>query len=169
MARKFYITDGKWRIGWFKKWRINEIIFLPISKWCFDYNVWEGESMKCKGMVEEQPLIPVAQICPPVWMGASLACMEALKFLTGKWKLPKAPKMWCYKLAENQIKVERFRRRTWFFLKIMNWVLNIKWLGIGERIRNNTIRQIEKELDDMEKQEEAGKQVKTPFMWRNII
>ena len=169
MARKFYITEGKWRIGWFKKWRMNEIIFLPISKWCFNYNIWEGESLKCAGMVDEQPLVPIAQLCPPVWLGSSLASMEVLKYLTGKWKLSRAPKMWHLMLAENRIKVERFRRRTWLFLKIMAWALNIKWLGIGERIRNNTVKQIEKELAEMEKQEEEGKQVKPPFLWRHII
>ena len=77
--------------------------------------------------------------------------------------------MWHYELAENRIKVERFRRRSWFFFKYLNWVFGIEWLGIGPRIRSYTLKQLEKEITEMEKQEEAGKKVKLPFMWRYIV
>lgn len=169
IARRWYVTEGKWRIGWFNKWRMNELLLLPISKWCFNYNVWAGESLACTLRMSEFPLFPLAQVCPAIWLGASLAGIEVLKYLTGKWKLVGAPRMWHYELAENRIKVEKFRRRTWFFSKIMNWAFNIRWLGIGERIRNYTFRLTQEELDEMEKQEKEGKKVKLPFMWRHII
>lgn len=168
MARRWYVTEGKWRIGWFKKWRMNEVLILPISRWCFNYNVWVGESLACKGF-NKLPLFPLAQICASLWLGSSLACIEILKYLTEKWNLVGAPRMWHLMLAENRIKVEKFRRRTWLFCKIMTWSLNIKWLGIGERIRNYTFRLTQQELDEMEKQEEEGKEAQLPFMWRYII
>jgi hypothetical protein len=169
LGRRWYITEGKWRIEWFNKWRKNELLLLPISKWCFKYNIWEGDSLACEGMVDDQPLVPLTQICPAIWLGASLAGIEVIKYLTGKWKPARAPKMWHYELAENRIKVERFRRRSWFFFKYLNWVFGIEWLGIGPRIRSYTLKQLEKEITEMEKQEEAGKKVKLPFMWRYIV
>jgi len=167
-GRRWYITEGKWRIDWFNKWRRNELLLLPISKWCFNYNIWAGDSLACEGM-NELPLYPLTQICPTIWLGASLAGIEVLKYLTGKWELVKAPKMWHYELAENRIKVERFRRRSWFFFKYLNWAFNIKWMGLGQRIRSYTLKQLEKELAEMEKQEKEGKEVKPPFMWRHIV
>ncbi len=168
LGRRWYITEGKWRIEWFNKWRKNELLLLPISKWCFKYNIWEEGSLACEGM-GEGPLYPLTQICPAIWLGASLASIEVIKYLTGKWEMVKAPKMWHYTLAENRVKVERFRRRSWLFFKYLNWVFNIKWMGIGNRIRSYTVKQIEKELAEMEKQEKEGKEVKLPFMWRYIV
>ena len=42
-----------------------------------------------------------------------------------------------------------------FFFKYLNWVFGIKWLGIGPRIRSYTLKQLEKEITEMEKQEEG--------------
>jgi molybdopterin/thiamine biosynthesis adenylyltransferase len=137
-GRRWYITQGRWRVDWFNRWR------------------------KTDG-------IPLAQICPNVWLGASLAAVEVIKYLTGKGQRVKAPKMWHLLTAENRIKVERFSRRTWLFSKYILWVFHIKWLGIGQRIRDNTARQMEKELAAMEKQESEGKEIKPPFLWRHII
>jgi len=167
-GRRWYITEGKWRIEWFNKWRKNELLLLPISKWCFKYNKWEGDSLACNG-INEGPLYPLTQICPTIWLGASLASLEVLKYLTGKWKLVKAPKMWHYALAENHIKVERFRRRSRLFFKYLTWAFNIKWLGIGQRIRSYTVKQLENELAEMEKQEKEGKEIRLPFMWRHLV
>lgn len=167
-GRRWYITEGKWRIEWFNKWRKNELLLLPISKWCFKYNIWEGDSLACNG-INEGPLYPLTQICPSIWLGASLASLEVLKYLTGKWKLVKAPKMWHYALAENRIKVERFRRRSRLFYKYLTWAFSIKWLGIGQRIRSYTLKQLENELAEMEKQEKEGKEIRLPFMWRHMV
>jgi hypothetical protein len=102
-------------------------------------------------------------------LGASLACIEVLKYLTEKWKPVRVPKMWHLMTAENRIEVERFRRRTRLFNKIVYWAFNIKWLGIGERIRNFTSKRVKEELAEMERQEKEGKKVKLPFLWRHII
>lgn len=138
-GRRWYVTQGKWRIDWFKKWRVN------------------------------QPKLPLAQICPSVWLGASLASLEIVKYLTGKWKKVRVPKMWHLLAADNRIRVERFRTRSLVFGKIVTWAFNIKPLGIGEWIRNFTSAQIEKELDEMAEQEKEGKEVTVPFMWRHVI
>jgi molybdopterin/thiamine biosynthesis adenylyltransferase len=136
-ARRWYITEGRYRIEWFNKWLVKEA--------------------------------RLAQLCPNVWLVASLACIEVLKYLTGKWQTTRVPKMWHPLTAENRIKVERFRIRTRLFNKIVYWAFNIKWLGIGERIRNFTSKQLQEELAEMERQEKEGKKVKLPFLWRHII
>jgi len=137
-GRRWYITQGRWRVAWFNRWR------------------------KTEG-------IPLAQMCPNVWLGASLASVEVIKFLTGKGRRVKAPKMWHLLTADNRIKVEQFSRRTWLFSKYILWVFSIKWLGIGQRIRDNTARQMDKELAAMEKQEAEGQEIKPPFLWRHFI
>ncbi|MBA7484855.1 hypothetical protein ES707_20386 [subsurface metagenome] len=111
----------------------------------------------------------LTQLCPSVWAGASLACIEVLKYLTGKWKTVKAPKMWQLELGDNRIRVAKFRRRTWLFCKFIYWAFNIKWLGIGERVRRYTAGALKKDLDNMERQQKEGKEAKPPFMWRYII
>jgi hypothetical protein len=136
-GRRWYITRGKWRIGWFQKWRRNEA--------------------------------QMAQICPNVWLGASLASIEVIKYLTGNWKPVRAPKMWHLQSADNQIKVERFRRRTWLFSKYIVWAFGIKWLGIGQKIRSFASNQNQMQLEKLRKQEDEGKEVKYPFLWRHII
>ena len=111
----------------------------------------------------------LTQLCPAVWVGASLACMEAIKYLTGRWQTVKAPRMWHLVTAENKIKNERFRRRSWLFGKFIYWTFGIKWLGIGRRYQKYTTRRLMRELTEMQKQETEGKEVKAPFMWRHLI
>ncbi len=111
----------------------------------------------------------LTQLCPSVWLGASLASMEAVKYLTGKWKVVRAPKIWRIELAENRIVARRFRRRTWFFSKFIYWAISIRKFRIGEHIQRNTLASVDKELDCMEKQESEGKCPKPPFMWRHVI
>lgn len=112
----------------------------------------------------------LTQLCPNVWLGAPLACIEAIKYLTGKWKTVKAPKMWHLVTAENKIKTERFRRRSWLFGKFIYWSFSIKWLGIGRRYHKYTARRLMRELADMQKQENEGWEVsRPPFMWRHLI
>jgi hypothetical protein len=95
--------------------------------------------------------------------------MEAIKYLTGKWQPVKAPKMWHLMTAEKRIKVERFRRRSWLFGKFIYQAFSIKWLDIGRRYQKYTARRLMRELDEMQKQESEGREVKPPFMWRHLI
>jgi len=136
-GRRWHITEGKWRIDWFNKWRNRRVI--------------------------------EAQLCPNVWLGASLACMEAIKYLIGKWSTVKAPGMWHLITAENKIKVKKFRRRSWLFGKFIVWTFQIKLFGIGRRYQKYTARRLMRELEEMQKQEDEGKEIKLPFMWRHLI
>jgi hypothetical protein len=95
--------------------------------------------------------------------------MEAIKYLTGKGEMVKAPKMWQIELAQNRVTVQRFRKRTWLFSKFIYWAIGIRTFGIGERIKKNTLASEDKDLSCMEKQEAAGKCAKPPFLWRHII
>jgi molybdopterin/thiamine biosynthesis adenylyltransferase len=167
-GRRWYITQGKWRIEWFNKWRKNELLLLPLSKWCFNYNIWKGDTLACAG-INPEPLVPLTQLCPTIWLGAALASMEAIKYVTGKGKLVKAPRMWHYQLGDNRIRVEKFRQRSRFFFKLMNWGFNLKLWRLGEKLRQNTIKQLEKELAAMEAAEKAGRELKPPWLWRYVI
>jgi hypothetical protein len=162
-GRRWYITQGKWRIEWFNKWRKNELLLLPLSKWCFNYNIWKGDTLACTG-INQQPLVPLTQLCPTIWLGAALAAMEVIKYVTGKGKIVRAPNMWHYELADNRIRVEKFRRRSRLFFKLMNWGFSLKWWRLGERLRRNTIKQLEKELTAMEAAEKAGHEVRLPWL-----
>jgi molybdopterin/thiamine biosynthesis adenylyltransferase len=109
------------------------------------------------------------QICPNVWMGASLVSMEIIKFVTGKWRQVKVPRMWHLLTAANKIKVEGYRRRSWVFEKFIYWTFNIELAGFGTRYRRFTTRRLLRELEGMKKQESEGREVKLPFMWRHLI
>ena len=145
-----FLTDPRCRGG--RRWHIiqGKMKIEWFRKWC------RGETT-------------LTQLCPSVWAGASLADIEVIKYLTGRWQLVTAPRMWQLELAENRIRVVKFRRRTWFFCKYIWWAFNIKWLGIGEGIKRFTAQALEKDLKKMEQQEKEGKEVKPPFMWRHII
>ena len=117
----------------------------------------------CKGEA------PLTQLCPAVWIGNGLATIEAIKYITGKWENVRAPKMWHIDLANNRIKVAKFRRRTWFFCKYIYWAVNIKWLGIGDKIRQMSLKTMDKELSKMAREEEQGKEVRLPFSWKHLI
>jgi molybdopterin/thiamine biosynthesis adenylyltransferase len=111
----------------------------------------------------------LTQLCPSVWAGASLASVEAVKYITGKWRKVCAPNMWHMELADNRIQARVFRRRTWIFSKYIYEAMSIKKFGIGEAIQNSTLKSMEKDLARMEKQEAQGKTPRLPFIWRYII
>jgi molybdopterin/thiamine biosynthesis adenylyltransferase len=136
-GRRWHITQGKMRIGWFREW--------------------------CEGKAT------LTQLCPSVWLGASLASMEAIKYITGKWKTVRVPKMWEIDLANNRVVAKRFRRRTWLFSKYIYWACGIKYLNIGQRIRQFTLKSLEKDLSKMEQEESEGKNATLPFLWRHFI
>jgi hypothetical protein len=135
-----------------RRWHVTE------GKWRIDwfYNWRDGKASE-------------AQLCPNVWGGASLACAEIIKYVTGKWKQVEVPGMWHLKLADNSIKVEHYRRRSWVFEKFILWTFSIEWLGFGRRYRKFTARRLSNELAAMRKQEIAGKEARPPFMWRHLI
>jgi hypothetical protein len=135
-GRRWHITEGKWSVGWFKKWR-------------------DGKELE-------------AQLCPSLWLGASLAAMETLKYIIGRWQKVRVPAMWHISTADNRVRVERYRRRSYYFEKFIYWTFGIGWLGIGKKYHRYTARRLVSELDSMEKQEKAGKQVKVPLMWHLI-
>jgi hypothetical protein len=135
-GRRWHITEGKWNIGWFKRWR-------------------DGKEME-------------AQLCPNLWLGASLAATEAVKYITGRWRRTSVPGMWHLLTADNKIKVEKYRRRSFYFEKFIYWTFGIRWLGIGKKYHRYTARRLMRELDGMEKQEQAGKKARLPVMWHWI-
>lgn len=136
-GRRWHITQGKWRIDWFNRWRKRQVI--------------------------------ETQLCPNIWLGASIASMEAIKYLINKWKMVKAPKMWHLLPAENKAKVQRFRVRSWLFNKFIFWTFSIKAFGIGRRYQKYTAKRLMRELEEMKRQENEGEKIKLPFMWRHFI
>jgi len=112
---------------------------------------------------------PLTQLCPAVWAGASLAAIEAVKHVAGKWQKVKAPLMWQMDLGENRIRVVKFRKRTWLFSKYIYRAIRIETLGIGKRIERLTGKSLEKDLARMEREEAEGKCPRLPFMWKHII
>jgi len=137
-GRRWYVTQGKWRIGWFVRWRKDDTV-------------------------------PLAQVCANAWLGASLACIEVLKYLTGTGQPIRAPQMWHVEAAENRVKVKTFRRRTTLFCRYILWAFNLQWRGLGRWVRRQAAGQLEKELAGMERQEQEGKELELPFLWRHVI
>jgi hypothetical protein len=135
-GRRWHITEGKWNITWFQKWR--------------------------KEQAEE------AQICPNLWLGASLACTEIIKQVTGKWERVSVPRMWHLLTADSRVRVGKYRRRSWWFEKFIYWTFSIEWLGIGRKYHKYTAKRLMRELDYIERQEKDGKKVKLPFIWHWI-
>jgi hypothetical protein len=111
----------------------------------------------------------LTQLCPAVWLGASVACLEAMKYLTGRWQSVAAPKIWQLDMAENRLKVVRFRRRTWLFSKYIYWAFGIKRFGFGQKLKNITLKSLNKDLDRMEQEEARGECASLPFMWKHVI
>jgi molybdopterin/thiamine biosynthesis adenylyltransferase len=111
----------------------------------------------------------LTQLCPAVWAGASLATIEAIKHITGKWQKVKAPLMWQMELGENRIRAVKFRKRSWLFSKYIYRAMRIKVLGVGKRIEGLTRKSLEKDLARMEKEEAEGKCPRLPFMWKHVI
>jgi len=136
-GRRWHITEGKWRIEWFNKWRNGKVI--------------------------------EAQLCPNVWLNASLASIEAVKYLTGKWPIVGVPYMWHPVTAENRVEVQKFRRRSWWFERIVTRIFDINLLGLGRIYRKYTSRRLIRELELMQAQENKGKPVKYPFIWKHFI
>jgi len=136
-GRRWHITEGKWRIEWFKKWRDGKVI--------------------------------EAQLCPNVWLNASLACMEAVKYITGKWQTVDVPYMWHPLPAENRIEVQKFRRRSWWFERIITCIFDIDLFGLGRTYRKYTSKRLINELEHMQAQEYEGKEVKYPLIWKHFI
>jgi hypothetical protein len=111
----------------------------------------------------------LTQLCPAVWLGASVACLEAVKYITGRWQSVAAPKIWQLDMAENRLKVVRFRRRTWLFSKYIYWALGVKRFGFGNKLKAATLKSLNKDLGRMEQEESRGESARLPFMWKHVI
>jgi len=111
----------------------------------------------------------LTQLCPAVWAGASLACIEAIKYIAGKLQRIQPPWMWQVELGENRIRVKKFRRRTWLFSKYIYRVFNLEKHGIGRALKRSTLSALAKDLDRMEKEEAEGKTAHLPLLWKHII
>ena len=120
-GRRWYLSEGKWRIKWFRDWRAGE-----------------------KGLT---------QICSGVWLCASLAATEIIKFITGKFRVVEAPRTWHIKLAGNRIKVEPFTFYHRLFNKYALKAFGIKTLNIGRRWRENALRIFDWQLSRAEENE----------------
>lgn len=120
-GRRWYLSEGKWRIKWFRDWRAGE-----------------------KGLT---------QICSGVWLCASLAATEIIKFITGKFRVVEAPRTWHVKLADNRIKVEPFTIYHRLFNKYALKAFGIKTLNIGRRWRESALRIFDWQLSKAEENE----------------
>lgn len=86
--------------------------------------------------------LPHAQLCTTVWIAASLAALEVLKLVTGKWKPVAAPRYWHITPTEARIKhfglarrlLSRLTRREWVQRRLpalarRKWLLDLfTWL-----------------------------------------
>ena len=136
-GRRWHITEGKWRIDWFLRWKDRKNI--------------------------------ETQLCPNAWIGAGLACTEIIKYVIEKWTMVEVPDMWHIRTADNNCRVGRFRRRSWWFEKIILKVFNIEFMGIGNNYRKFTARRFKNEITAMLKQENEGQPVDYPFLWKYLI
>lgn len=78
----------------------------------------------------------LTQFCSGVWLCASLATTEIIKFLTGKFRAVEAPRAWHVMLADNRIRVEPFSMPNRLFNKYALKAFSIKIWDIGRRWRN---------------------------------
>ncbi|MDD4230009.1 MAG: ThiF family adenylyltransferase [Dehalococcoidales bacterium] len=136
-GRRWHITEGKWRIDWFIRWKDRKNI--------------------------------EAQLCPNVWLAAGLACTEIIKYVTQKWKLVEVPDMWHSRTADNNCRTGKFRRRSWWFERIIFRIFKIEFMGLGNTYRKYTARRFKNEISGMLEQEKESKPVRLPFMWKYLI
>lgn len=66
---------------------------------------------------------PLAQICPTVWLAASIGAMEVLKTATGKWPPVVSPKYWS--VRRNRIRVQRINRLS--LETLISWHRKVMW------------------------------------------
>ncbi len=88
---------------------------------------------------------PLALICPVEWMAASLAALEALKVLSGKWPAMEAPR--CWYLRKGKVSASRFspliryhRKLGWLIFgsdrgKIPHKLTHLIWKKFFEYLR----------------------------------
>ena len=79
--------------------------------------------------------LPHAQICTIVWITATLAAMEVLKLITGKWKLVAAPYYWHITPTTARIKKFGLARRLVSRLSRRKWIQQrLPWLTRRKRL-----------------------------------
>ncbi len=78
---------------------------------------------------------PHAQLCTIVWITATLAAMEILKLISGKWKLVAAPYYWHVTPARARIKKFGLARRLVSRLSRRKWMQQrLPWLTRRKRL-----------------------------------
>ena len=79
--------------------------------------------------------LPHAQICTVVWITASLAAMEIVKLITGKWKPVAAPYYWHVTPTTARIKKFGLSRRLVSRLSRRRWIQQrLPWLARRKRL-----------------------------------
>lgn len=76
------------------KYKLGTYFYVPVADWRIDYY---------RGFLEEG--LPPTQICPVVWLSSCLGALEALKFLSGKWKPIASPRYW--NITRKKIRINR--------------------------------------------------------------
>lgn len=109
----------------------------------------------------------LTQICSCVWLCASLASNEIIKFITGKFEVVEAPRLWHIMLADNRVKVEPFKLTRRLFNKWALKAFNIKIMNIGRRWRKIALRIFDSELSKAEdKEKEMDREAESKLMKR---
>lgn len=117
--------------------------------WYFSDGKWRASWFRSFAEGE----LPLAQICPTVWLVASLATLEALKMITGKGEVVKAPKKWEIRAADPSINVGRFSLIGKYWWRLAYWVTNIKWMDLGQRLHKIGVKFYLWRLSRQEKRE----------------
>jgi len=88
--------------------------------------------------------LPHAQICTMVWITASLAAMEIVKLITGKWKPVAAPRYWHITPTTARIKKFGLSRRLVSRLSRRRWIQQrLPWLTRRKRLLRLFTRMIQ--------------------------
>jgi len=74
-----------------------------------------------RGFIEND--LPPTQLCPSVWLCSSLAALEAVKHLTGRWKPIFAPRYWM--MTKNRIRIQRINGLSMQTLLV--WQRKLLW------------------------------------------
>lgn len=114
---------------------LKEYMETPECRRVLQYYVTEGAWREewfdrwCEGE------LPHAQICTVVWITASLAAMEILKLITGKWKPVAAPYYWHITPTSARIRKFGLFRRLVSRLSRRRWIQQrLPWLTRRKRL-----------------------------------
>jgi hypothetical protein len=110
-----------------RKYKFWTYFYVPIADWRIDYY---------RGFMEEG--LPLAQICPVVWLASSLGALEAMKFFSGKWKPVASPRYWSVtreKIRINRINGPSLQTLLVWQRRFMWWVFRSPFSPLQERLQ----------------------------------